>query len=211
MIRILLYEDNKIYREALIDALEDSSQVYLTKAFPDANKVVSQVKEYQPNLVLMDIEMPGVSGLDALGQISKSCPGVKVMIQTQFEDEHRIFVALCRGAWGYALKSDPFDKLEEAIVDVSKGGGYFSPPIAGKVSRFFLTKEVQADPEYIALTAREREVLSYLVKGLKYQEIANALYISYEAVHSHIKNIYRKLHVSSKSQAILKAIESKLI
>lgn len=191
--------------------LEDSEKVYLTAAFEDATKAVFQIKEYKPDVVLMDIEMPGISGLDALREIKKSNSTTKVMIQTQFEDEHRIFVALCRGAWGYALKSDPFDRLEDAIVDVFNGGGYFSPSIAGKVTRFFLNKEFQADPEYHELTQREMEVLGYLVQALKYREIAKKLNLSYEGVHSHVKNIYEKLHVTSKSAAILKALEAKLI
>ena len=211
MIRIILFEDNKNYREALADSFQDSKKVFLTEAFENANKAVRQVATYKPDVVLMDIEMPGVSGLDALRQINRSCPDTKVMIQTQFEDEHRIFVALCRGAWGYALKSDPFEKLEGAIEDVHNGGGYFSPSIAGKVTRLFLTKEVQAEPDYMPLTKREMEVLGHLVKGLKYKEIAKAMFLSYEAVHSHVKNIYPKLHVNTRSEAILKAIESKLI
>ncbi len=211
MIRILLFEDNKNYREALADALEDSEQVYLTGVFSDANKAAVLVKEYKPDVVLMDIEMPGKSGLDALNDIIDLSPNTRVMMLTQFEDEHRLFVALCRGAWGYALKSDSFERLEAAIIDVYNGGGYFSPSIAGKVTRFFLNKKFRTNPEYTPLTARETEVLGYLVKALKYREIAEALHISYESVHSHVKNIYYKLHVNSRSEAIIKALDSKLI
>ena len=211
MVRILLFEDNKNYRTALIDAFKISDKVHLTKAFEDANKAVRQIEEYQPDVVLMDIEMPGISGLDALSKINESHPGTKVMIQTQFEDEHRLFVALCRGAWGYALKSDSFDKLEQAVVEVHQGGGYFSPTIAGKVTRLFLTEKFQATPEYTPLTDRESEVLTYLAQAYKYKEIAKKMFLSYEGVHSHVKNIYSKLHVSSRAEATLKAIEAKLI
>lgn len=210
MVRIILFEDNRNFREALELFFEDSERVYLTKSFPDANKAVAQINEYQPDVVLMDIEMPGISGLDALRIINKDSPNTKVMIQTQFEDDHRLFVALCRGAWGYALKSDSLEKIEAAILDVHQGGGYFSPAIAGKVARFFQDKELKADPDFCNLTARELEVLKYLVNGKKYQEIANALFISYEGVHSHVKKVYEKLHVNSKSEAILKAIDAKL-
>jgi len=210
MVRIILFEDNRNFREALELFFEDSEKVYLTKSFPDANKAVAQINEYQPDVVLMDIEMPGISGLDALRVINKDSPNTKVMIQTQFEDDHRLFVALCRGAWGYALKSDSLEKIEAAIIDVHQGGGYFSPAIAGKVARFFQDKELKADPDFCNLTARELEVLKYLVNGKKYQEIANALFISYEGVHSHVKKVYEKLHVNSKSEAILKAIDAKL-
>ena len=211
MIRIILFEDNRNFREALSDAFEDSESVHLTAAFEDAKKAVTHIRDYQPDVVLMDIEMPGISGLDALSQIKADKPGTKVLIQTQFEDEHRIFVALCRGAWGYALKSDSFDKLEEAVVEVHKGGGYFSPSIAGKVARFFANDTVRSEPEYTALTAREKEVLAHLVKAKKYREIAKEMFLSYDTVHSHVKNIYSKLHVNSRSEAILKALDNKLI
>lgn len=211
MVRIILFEDNKNFSDALALYFEDSDKVYLTKIFADATKAVSNIKEYKPDVVLMDIEMPGISGLDALRDINKYCPSTKVMIQTQFEDDHRIFVALCRGAWGYALKAEPLEKIESAIVDVHLGGGYFSPAIAGKVTRFFLNKEFQADPDYCELTPKETEVLGYLVKAMKYKEIAKTMHISYEGVHSHVKNIYEKLHVTSKSEAIIKALDNKLI
>lgn len=210
MVRVLLFEDNRNFREALELFFEDSEKVHLTKSFADANKAVSQIKEYRPDVVLMDIEMPGISGLDAMRLVNKECPDTKVMIQTQFEDDHRLFVALCRGAWGYALKSDSLEKIEAAILDVHQGGGYFSPTIAGKVARFFQDGELKADPDFCDLTPRELEALGYLVNGKRYQEIANAMFISYEGVHSHVKKIYEKLHVNSKSAAILKAINAKI-
>lgn len=211
MIRAILFEDNKNYREALVDSFSDSDQVFLAGAFPNAEKVIKQIQDYQPDIILMDIEMPGISGLDALQKIKKYNPEIKVLIQTQFEDEHRIFLALCRGAWGYVLKTDTLDRLEEAIVNVHHGGGYFSSKIANKVIKLFQEKIVQETPEYISLSDGELEVLQLLGKGLKYQAIADQLFLSYEAVHSRIKKIYVKLHVNSRSEAIIKAIESKLI
>lgn len=211
MIRILLFEDNRNFREAMAEAFDDSSKVFLANSFEDANNSIAHVREYRPDVVLMDIEMPGKSGLDALKDIKEACPGTKIMIQTQYEDEHRIFVALCRGALGYALKSDSFEKLESAIEDVHRGGGYFSAPVAAKVTNLFQSREIQKSPEYTPLTDRETEVLSYLAKAYKYQAIADVLHISYESVHSHVKNIYNKLHVNSKPEAILKALEGKLI
>ena len=211
MIRILFYEDNKNYREALEEAFSISEKVCISKSFAHADRIVKQVKEYHPDVILLDIEMPGISGLDALKVLGEAQVDCKVMIQTQFEDEHRLFIALCRGAWGYALKSDSFDRIETAIVDVHAGGGYFSPSIAGKVTRLFQNENFQQEPEYISLTSREKEVLGLLVKGLKYKEIATALHLSYEGVHSHIKKIYQKLHVTSRSEAIIKTLENKII
>ena len=210
-IRIILFEDNKNYREALAYAFEDSEQVHLTASFENAEKAVARIAEYKPDVVLMDIEMPGISGLDALMKIKAASPNTRVMIQTQFEDQHRIFVALCRGAWGYALKSDSFDKMELAIMEVHNGGGYFSPSIAGKVARFFASEAVKKVPEYTPLTDREKEVLGHLVQAKKYRDIAKEMFLSYETVHSHVRKIYTKLHVNSRSEAILKALENKLI
>lgn len=210
MIRVLLFEDNKIYREAFEDAFEGSDTIYITKALPHAKNAVKEVRERQPDVILMDIEMPGISGLDALSKIREANENAKVLIQTQFEDNHRIFVALCRGALGYTIKKD-LEKLEEAIIHVHNGGGYFSPVIAGKVARFFINSEVKGNPDYIELTKREEEVLKALAEAKTYQEIADEMYIGYNGVHSHIKNIYKKLHVNSRSKAVLKAIESKLI
>lgn len=211
MIRVILYEDNRNFREALIDAFEDSEKVFLTRSFPNAIKAVEQIREHQPDVVLMDIEMPGISGLDAMANIREASPDTKVMIQTQFEDEHRIFVALCRGAWGYALKSDPFDKLEDAVEQVHNGGGYFSPSIAAKVARFFTSDTVKAEPEYVDLTGREKEVLTLLTKAMRSKEIAAELFLSTDTVNTHLKNIYKKLHVNSRAEAIVRALENKLI
>lgn len=211
MIRVVLFEDNKNYREALEEAFEDSERVFITKSFEEAGSVISNVKKFNPDVILMDIEMPGVSGLDALSLIREAKLESKVLIQTQFDDDHRIFVALCRGAWGYALKKDSFDQIEEAIVNVNQGGGYFSPSIARKVVKLFQSKLVKSNPDYIALSVREIEVLEYLAQALKYKEIAEKMYLSYDGVHAHIKNIYKKMHVNSRAQAVLKAIESKII
>ncbi|MFK7935366.1 MAG: response regulator [Saprospiraceae bacterium] len=212
MIRTILYEDNANYREVLLDAFEDSDDIYITAAFESAEKAVQQIREYQPDVVLMDIEMPYISGLDALRNIRAAGIDTKVLIQTQFYDEHRIFVALCRGANGYSLKADNIDAREQAIRDVHEFGGYFSPAVANKVISFFGDViKYHPDPEYVQLTPKELEVLGYLKKHLKYREIAQHMSVGYEAVHAHVKNIYKKLHVNSKSAAVMKAVEARLV
>ncbi|MBK7870073.1 MAG: response regulator transcription factor [Saprospiraceae bacterium] len=212
-IRVLLFEDNKNFAETLSDYFEDSKQVFITEVFHNAEKAVPQIKEYKPDVVLMDIEMPGISGLDAMSKINDANTDTKVMIQTQFEDSHRIFVALSRGALGYALKTDSLKKIEAAIVDVHNGGGYFSPAVANKVATFFRHKEVQASSEYVKLTETELKVLNYMESepGWTYENIAQEMNIGYYTVHSHTRNIYRKLHVNCRGEAIQKAIQLRLI
>lgn len=211
MVRIILFEDNKNYREALVDAFTQSDHISLAGAFPNAEHAVRKVREYKPDVVLMDIEMPVISGLDALKQIKGSYPETPVMILTDYQDDHRIFVALCRGANGYAAKSISLTGIESAINAVHLGGGFFTPSVAAKVIGLFQDEQVQQEPEFIDLTKRELEVLKHLQAGLMYKEIASQLYISYEGVHSHIKNIYKKLHVNSRSKAVIKAVENRLL
>lgn len=212
-IRIILYEDNKNFREMLTLYFQDSTKVYLTQAFEDATNAVAQVRDYQPDVVLMDIQMPGISGLDALTKIKAAHPDAKVLMLTDHDDSHRIFMALSRRALGYALKTDSLEKIETAIVDVYNGGGYFSPPVANIVARFFQHKDVKANPAYVDLTESELEVLRYMEARpeLTYQGIAFERHTSYYAVHSHARNIYRKLEVNCRGEATRKAIEMKLI
>ncbi len=210
-IRVVLFEDNRNIRELLTDFFEKSDTLFLTKVFVDANKAVTQVSELKPDVVLMDIEMPGTSGLDALQKIKAVRPETKILVQTKFEENHPIFVALCRGASGYIIKKDLMDTLEQAIINVHNGGGYLSPAIVSTVIQLFQNKQFMANPTYIPFTPREQEVLKEMGKGKTYDEIGVALGISFYGVQSHIRNIYEKLHVGSKAEAILKAIELKLI
>ena len=211
--RILLFEDNQNYCEVLHDLFdEDHGQIYLTASYGTGRHAVQRVRQHRPDLVLMDIEMPDTSGLEALRQLRLAGLETKVLIQTQFFDEHRIFVALCRGANGYSLKTDPLEQLERAIEDTCVVGGYISPAIAGIVMRFFQRGGIgNPNVEYYPLTPREMEVLELLGDHYTYQRIADSLHVTYHTVHEHIKSIYRKLHVNSKSEAIMRAVESKLI
>lgn len=212
-IRIILYEDRPNYRNMIKLYFAKSAKVFLVESFENAKNAVHQVRDYKPDVVLMDIEMEGISGLDAVSKINDTYPDTKVMMFTQFHDSHRIFVALSRGAWGYALKSDPLEKIETAIVDVHDGGSYFSPEIANKIAQFFRHKDVKSQKEYVDLTDGELEVLRYMEARpeLTYQGIAFERGTSYYAVHSHARNIYRKLHVNCRGEAIRKGVELKLI
>jgi len=211
MIRVLLYEDNRSFREALAEALAYSTEISLVDSFEDAKQAVVQVQKHKPDVVLMDIEMPGISGLEALLQIKDDSPNTKVMIQTQFEDNDSLFVALCRGAWGYVLKTDSFEKFEQAIIDVHKGGSYFSPIIAGKVRDFFMDREIKKTTQYDSLSEKELSLLDYLVKGLTNKQIGAEMFLSPQTIKSQLSSIYTKMHVTSRTQAVIKAIEAKLI
>ena len=210
-IRVVLYEDNKNVRELLTDYFANSETLYLTQAFENANKASAQISELKPDVVLMDIEMPGTSGLDALRKIKTASPDTKILIQTKFEENHPIFVALCRGASGYIIKKDLLEHLEQAILDVKNDAGYLSPGIVSKVIQLFQNEQFKANPTYVKLTDKELEALQNMGKGMSYKQIADAMDITYHGAQAHIRNIYKKMHVNCMTEAILKAIELKLI
>ncbi|MGV3588263.1 MAG: response regulator transcription factor [Adhaeribacter sp.] len=211
MISVLLFEDNKSLCQSLTRYFNSTDQLTVLGAYQNANDAVAKVRNHKPDVVLMDIQMPGLSGIEALQGIKAVYPQTKVLIHTVFEDEHRIFSAICAGASGYVLKSPDPDEILQAIEEVNSGGAHMSPSIAVKVLQMFQNQFVQAQPVYVALTAREREILTCMVKGMSYKMIADACVIRFNTVHSHIKNIYEKLHVNSAPEAVAKAIAQKLV
>ncbi|MFN8357941.1 MAG: response regulator transcription factor [Spirosomataceae bacterium] len=211
MIRVVLFEDNKSFRQSLSMYLEHSDEIFLAGSYGEASDVVRRVQKHRPDVVLMDIQMPGVSGLEALQQIKATNPATKVLMQTIFDDDYRIFTAICSGASGYVLKSPNPEDMERAIIEVHHGGACMSPSIAARVMQMFKNQFVQAQPTYVSLTDREREILGCMVKGMSYKMIADACSLSFHTVHWHVKNIYDKLHVNSAPEAVAKAIEGKLV
>jgi DNA-binding NarL/FixJ family response regulator len=211
MIRTLLFDDNKSFRQSLGLYLASSDEIFMLGSYEDAENVVQRVLKHKPDVVLMDIQMPGISGIEALQKIKAELPDVKVLIQTVFDDDHRVFLAICAGANGYVLKSPDPELMLQAVIDVYKGGAMMSPSIAAKAMRMFQNQFVKKQPEYVALTDRERDVLGCLVKGMSYKMIADACSLSFNTVHWHIKNIYEKLHVNSAPEAVIRAIEGRLV
>lgn len=211
MISVLLFEDNKNFRESLSLYLASAEGIWLSGAFADATEAVKLVRKYKPDVVLMDIQMPHLSGIDALRAIKTSSKDTKVMMQTVFEDDDKVFAAICAGANGYILKNPRPDTYVQAIVDVYNGGSHLSPSIAMKVLTMFQHQFAKSDQTYIQLTPREKEVLQCMVKGMSYKMIADACDISFNTVHTHIKKIYEKLHVNSAPEAVVKALEWKLV
>ena len=213
MIRVTIFEDYTDMREILATLVESSADFYLAGAYSNANNVLDIVKKQKPNVVLMDLQMPGISGIEATRLIKSQYPQVQVLVQTMFDDNERVFAALCMGATGYILKSTPADKILEAIAETYNGGSPMSPHIARNVLMMFTHQQMTLSPqeEYQMLSDREKEILRHLTKGLSYKMIADACGISYGTVNSHLKNIYEKLHVHSATEAVQKALLQRII
>lgn len=203
VIDVLIFEDNQNLRSSIETMLEWNADFNLLKAMPDANTVEETLNTYQPDVILMDIDMPGTNGINALKKIRANNQTVNVIMLTIFEDETNIFEAICAGANGYILKKN-FDQIPTAIIDVMTGGAPMTSSIAKKVLSFIPNKQENRLQTLALLTSRETEILEYVVKGFSYKMIANELNISVETIRSHIKKIYKKLHVNSATEAIYK-------
>ena len=209
-IRVAIFEDNKLVRDALQAILNGTDGYICTGAFADGNQWMLNIKRSEPDVVLMDIEMPGINGIEATQKICVNFPDIKILIQTVFNDSEKIFKALCAGASGYILKNDPPHKYMEAITEVYNGGAPMSAAVAKKVLGFFSSKNViLVSPENkdYQLSDREKELLRLMVEGHDYKTIAAKSFISYETVRTQVKHIYKKLHVASRSEAIMKAVQ----
>ncbi len=212
-IRVVIFEDNKLVRDALQAILAGTQGYHCTGVFEDGNRWELDIKGSEPDVVLMDIEMPGKSGIEIAKYISEKYPEVKILIQTVFNDSEKIFQALCAGASGYILKNDPPHKYLEAINEVYNGGAPMSSMVAKKMLGFFSNKNivlVSPNSEDYQLSDREKELLKLMVEGHNYKTIATKTFISYETVRTHVKHIYKKLHVACRSEAIQKAIQQGL-
>ena len=202
-IDVLIFEDNQNLRSSIETMLEWNVDFNLIKAMPDANTIEKTLCDYKPDVILMDIDMPGLNGINALKKIRETNQQVNVIMLTVFEDENNIFDAICAGANGYILKKN-FDQIPNAIIDVMNGGAPMTSCIAKKALSFIPKKQQNHQQALELLTARETEILEYVVKGFSYKMIANELNISLETIRSHIKKIYKKLHVNSATEAIYK-------
>jgi DNA-binding NarL/FixJ family response regulator len=211
IIKVAIFEDNSHYREGIVALIDTTPQLSVVGAFPDCNKLIQRVEQCQPDIILMDISMPGLSGIEGVVLIRKHFPGIQILMQTVFEEDDKIFASVCAGASGYILKNAGPVKLLEAIREVHEGGAAFTPAIAKKVLQMFQKQATFPTPEFIDLSEREKEILQRLVQGMSYKMIAAACHISYETVHSHIKKIYEKLHVRSMSEAVAKAIRNRIV
>jgi DNA-binding NarL/FixJ family response regulator len=205
---IVIYEDNPYLRNSLIEFLNTHEDFRVVGAFENCNEVFDQMKTLNPGIVLMDIGMNGVNGLEGLKIIKQNFPDILVMMLTVFEDNDHIFEAICRGASGYLLKNTPVEKIPDAIRDLLSGGAPMTPSIARKVIRSFQNLSIKQEDPY-GLSPREAEVLDLLTTGHSYKMIAEKCHISLETVRSHIKKIYEKLQVHSATEAVSKILSKK--
>lgn len=207
--KIAVFEDNKKFRESLEFVIVTSKDLELCGSFEDTSRLQQRIEALQPDVVLMDINIPGKNGIEAVKEIKEHFPKVQVCMQTVFEDDDKVFASLCAGASGYILKNTPPDKLLQAIREVADGGAFFTPSIAKKV--LFNFQQQPQTTGFVQLTEREKEVLKALVDGLGYKQIADRVFLSVHTVHTHLRNIYEKLHVNSKSEAVAKALKNRLV
>jgi DNA-binding NarL/FixJ family response regulator len=204
--RILLYEDNKSYRDGLMLLLNTVEDFSVVGSYKNCDSIEKDLTDLSPDVVLMDIEMPGTGGLNGLKKARSINPNVKIVMLTVFEDAENIFQALRFGADGYLLKKTPTIKIIEYIKEVLMGGAPMTLSIAKKVIESFKVDEPSHQP-FEQLTNREKEVLRLVVEGNSYKMISDSLYISLDTVRSHIRNIYEKLQVNSKAEAIIKVLK----
>jgi len=210
MIRVLIYEDNPQLREGLTMLINGSDGFEVLATYKNCNNVVEEVEAWKPDVILMDIDMPGINGLEGLKLIRNSNAEVKVLMLTVFDDNKNVFESLKNGANGYILKKTPPAKLLEYIAEAASGGAPMTASIATQVLKMF--SEIQ-NPVYADynLSDREKQVLQFLVNGYSYKMIAAEMFIAIDTVRSHIKKVYEKLHVNSKSEAVAKAFKDKIV
>lgn len=209
-IRVAIYEDNNLLRESLTYLIKGTDSMEFVGAYPDCRDILAECEAERPDIILMDIDMPYISGIDATHLVKDKFPDIEVMMLTVFEDRDKIFDALRAGATGYLLKKTSSSQIIEAIIELANGGSPISSEIARKVLDFFTTKSRKIDNDYI-LSARELDILKCLVAGDSYKMTADHCNISIGTVCSHIHSIYRKLAVNSKSEAVIKAIKERLV
>ncbi len=207
-IRVAIFEDNKLVRDALEIVLNATSGFSCCGSYADGHQCVDKIRRSNPDVVLMDIEMPGMDGIEVTRVLSSQFPELRIVIQTVFNDSEKIFNALSAGASGYILKNDPPARYLEAITEVYNGGASMNVTVAKKVCAFFnaaILVTPGKEDEISALSSREKEVLNLMTEGYDFKMIADKIFISYDTVRTHVKHIYRKLHVSSRTEAVIKA------
>jgi len=206
--RIVIFEDNDRLRESLAVLLQHSEDYTVVGHYNNCNQATEIILMHQPDVVLMDIDMPGKTGIEGVSLVKEARPETAVIMYTVFEDNEKLFQCLCAGANGYLLKKTSPQKLFDAIQEVIEGGAPMSPQIARKVLGTFHSRSSKISYD---LSPRETEVLQHLIKGYGTKQIAAELFISFDTVRSHLKSIYQKLHVNCGKEAIVKALRERIV
>ncbi|WP_170006503.1 response regulator [Bacillus fonticola] len=209
MIQLMLVDDHAILRDGLRNLLEVEEDIQVVGEAVSGEDAVSKMKECQPDVVLMDINMPKMNGVEVTGLLKKQYPSTKVLILTMHDHDEYFMSAIREGADGYLLKDAPFDQVIEAIRTVAKGESVIHPAMTKKLLHFHQQKGQSEEKQL--LTEREKEVLQCLVQGLSNKEIADRLFISDKTVKIHVSKIFKKLNVKSRSQVVIYAVQHQLV
>ena len=207
---IVIFEDNQQLRESIVNMITFAKDMLILGSFSEVGNVEERIRALQPEVILMDIDMPGINGIEAVKKIRAFDQKVYIIMLTVFEDNRHVYDAICNGASGYLLKKYLSDKLIDAILEVLQGGAPMSPTIARMVIAGMQQLPVLQQNDY-NLTPREKEILSSLANGNSYKMIAADLTISIDTVRTHIKRIYEKLQVHTQIEAVRKAMNEKLV
>jgi len=211
MTKIGIVEDNKKIRDLIQRYLDMQDEMSCPVAVESVEEMLEYLKEYDiPDVLLMDIQLPGMSGIEGIGLIKKDYPETEIIMLTVYHDSHKIFNSLCAGASGYLLKHTSLPEIRESILNLIEGGAPMSPQIARKVIAHFTESGTKKKNTESSLTEREQDIVNGLVDGLSYKLIADRYEISIDTVRAHIRNIYKKLHVNSKAEVIAKSLRGEI-
>ncbi len=207
---ILIADDHPLFRKGLRALLSTLPQARVVGEVASGSAAVHLAEQLQPDLMLMDLQMPHGDGLSAIRQIAAASPHIHILVVTMFEDDDSVFAAMRAGARGYVLKDMDDDEMMRAIVAVGNGAAIFSPPIAARIMAFFVNRPAQAQTIFPDLTESERNVLRLMARGLNNDAIAAQLAFSSKTVRNYVSNIFSKLHVADRAQAIVRARDAGL-
>ena len=210
-VKLAIFEDNPKFIEAIGIMVEAMNEVELVGVYTDTSDIVNQLSDSRPDIVLMDIKIKPLNGIESTKLILEHFPQIRILMQTVFEDDNHVFAAICAGASGYILKRHLQDALPAYLKEIQNGGAPMSPNIAQHILALFRKHFFHTTlAESYNLSKREKEILKLLVEGLSYKMIADRCSISIETVKTHFKRIYEKLHVASMTEAVAKAIYENL-
>jgi DNA-binding NarL/FixJ family response regulator len=203
LIKVAIVEDDEGIRTSLVTLIRRASALRLTGDYPDAETALKEIPHRVPDVVLMDINLPGIKGVECVRQLKAALPAVQFLMLTVYEDSESLFNSLKAGASGYLLKRTAFARVVDSILDVHAGGSPMTPQLARRVVQFF-SRPAEDSVPMASLTPGEKEFLDQLTKGYAYKEIADRMKISIDTVRSYVRAVYEKLHVHSRTEAVVK-------